>query len=74
MLPPHVEKEEPNIWGIIIRGPKYQLLNLIIQGKIEGNRWIGRITLGSVLDVELFRTASDRERFQQIVNMVTANV
>ncbi|CAG9835839.1 unnamed protein product [Diabrotica balteata] len=77
-----IKRRKTEYFGHIIRGPKYHLLRLIIQGKVEGKKWIRRKKLswlrnirqwcGSTVE-ELFR-AADRERFQEIVNMMTANV
>jgi hypothetical protein len=86
----HKERELINIikmrkvqyFGHIMRGPKYRLLRLIIQGKIEGKRWVGRKQLSWLRNIrqwtgrtveELFHLAADRESFHQLVNMTIAN-
>uniref|UniRef100_A0A6P7GAX6 Uncharacterized protein LOC114337630 n=1 Tax=Diabrotica virgifera virgifera TaxID=50390 RepID=A0A6P7GAX6_DIAVI len=60
----------------IIRGNKYHLLRLIIQGKVEGKTWTGRKKLSWLRNMrqqcrttveELFRAAADREGFQELI-------
>lgn len=86
----HKERELTNIiksrkveyFGHIMRGHKYHMLRLIMQGKIEGKRWIGRKQLSWLRNIrhwtgrtveELFHVATDREAFQQIVNSMITN-
>lgn len=78
-----IKRRKTEYFGHIIRGSKYQLLRLIIQGKVEGKRWIGRKQLSWLRNIrqwcglsaeELFRAAANRERFQEIINMMIANV
>lgn len=78
-----VKRRKTEYFGHIVRGPRYHLLRLIIQGKVEGKRWIGRKKLSWLRNIrqwtglqveELFRTAADRERFHDVVNMMIANV
>jgi hypothetical protein len=68
-------------FGHIIRGPKYEILQLIVQGRIEGTRGVGR-KLTSWLDNirnwtglrsigELVHTARDRITFKNIVSNIT---
>lgn len=64
-------------FGHIIRGEKYQLLVLILQGKIEGRRGIGRKQMSWLRNIrswtgirsigELVRLASDREQFANLI-------
>lgn len=65
--------------GHLLRGPKYRLLQTILEGKIEGKRRIGRKCLSwtrnlrhwSQLSVDqLFHLASDRELFKELVNSI----
>lgn len=78
-----VKRRKTEYFGHIIRGPKYHLLRLIIQGKVEGKRWMGRKKLSWLRNIrqwtdctveELFRAAADRDSFQRVVDMMTANV
>lgn len=78
-----IKTRKTQYFGHIIRGPKYSLLRLIIQGKVEGTRWIGRKKLSWLRNIRqwtglqpehLFRAAADRDRFQNIVTMMIANV
>ena len=68
--------------GHIMRGRKYNFLRLILNGKIEGRKWIGRKKLSWLrnmrqwtgLDAEHFLHATlDRERYRGIVNVAVAN-
>lgn len=65
----------------MLRGPKYMLLQTIMQGKIEGKRrlcrknlsWLRNIRKWTGLTVEnLFRIASDRESFKELVGLVVS--
>lgn len=77
-----IKTRETHYFGHIIRGPKYSLLRLIIQGKVEGTRWIGRKKLSWLRNIRqwtglqpehLFRAAADRDRFHNVVTMMIAN-
>lgn len=77
-----IKRRKLSYFGHVIRGPKYDLLKLLIQGKVEGKRWIGRKKLSWLRNVrqwtglrveQLFRIAADREAYQQLIDMMTAN-
>lgn len=71
-----VKRRKTAYLGHIFRNTKYQFLQLIMQGKIEGKRGIGRkkhswlknIRDWTGLDAHaLFRVAQDRTQFAQII-------
>ena len=72
-----IKRRKLEYFGHMLRGPKYRLLQTIIQGRIEGKRGIGRKCLSWLRNLrawtglkveELYRVASDRERFKDIVD------
>lgn len=72
----HVKRRKTSYLGHIYRGPKYQLLKLIMEGKIEGQRGPGRRKCSWLKNVRewtglnthtLLRTAVNREEFDSIV-------
>ncbi|XP_049874692.1 uncharacterized protein LOC126372825 [Pectinophora gossypiella] len=75
-----VKKRKVAYLGHILRNERYQLLQLIMMGKIEGKRrrgrrkksWLRNIRewTGVTTVEQLFRLASDREEFSKL----TANV
>jgi hypothetical protein len=60
----------------VLRGEKYRLLHLIIKGKIEGRRGVGRKQLFWLRNIrewtgirsveELFRAARDKDTFSEV--------
>ena len=66
-----IKKRKLGYFGHVIRGKKYELLRLIIQGKMEGKRgpgrrkisWMKNIRLWTGIDsvAELIRAAENRE-------------
>ena len=73
----NIKRRKLEYFGHMLRGPKYRLLQTIIQGRIEGKREIGRKCLSWLRNLrawtglkveELYRVASDRERFKDIVD------
>ena len=74
-----IKKRKLEYFGNVIRGPKYKTLQVIMQGKIEGKRRIGRKNLSWLRNFrawtglepeQLFRIASDREGFKELVETV----
>lgn len=77
-----IKRRKLEYLGHILRNDKYRLLQLILNGKIEGTRWIGRKKLSWLrnlrhwtgLDVEqLMHAAHDRNNFRQIIDMAVTN-
>lgn len=71
-----VKKRKTAYLGHIMRGSRYEILKLIMEGKIEGKRGIGRKKHSWLRNIRdwtgmdahsLFRTAQDRQRFAEIV-------
>ena len=72
-----VKKRKPSYLGHIMRNSTYQLLQLIIEGKIEGKRGIGRKKMSWLRIVrqwtglqsiqKLLHTARDREGMQNVI-------
>lgn len=76
-----IKARKVGYFGHIMRGSKYHIPRLIIQGKVEGRRWIGRKKLSWLRNIrnwtglgveQLFHVANDRESFNEIV-MAIAN-
>lgn len=76
-----IKKRKMQYLGHILRGPKYELLQTIMYGRIEGKRWIGRKNLSWLRNIrqwtnmspeEIFHAARDREQWKRIVEMTTA--
>ncbi|KYN02133.1 hypothetical protein ALC62_07054 [Cyphomyrmex costatus] len=72
-----VKRRKLEYFGHMLRGPKYELLQIIMKGKIEGKRRIGRKNLSWLRNIrtwsglnveELFRVASDREQYKELVD------
>lgn len=71
-----IKTRKASYFGHIIRGTKYYIPRLIIQGKVEGRRWIGRKKLSWLRNLrnwtglgveQLFRAARNRDQFKEIV-------
>ena len=72
-----VKRRKAAYFGHVFRGHKYELLRLIIQGKIEGKRGIGRRRMSWMRNLRqwfqineastLIRRAQDRETYVQMV-------
>lgn len=72
-----IKKRKTSYLGHIVRNEKYNILQLILEGKIEGKRGIGRKQLSWARNIrqwtglktigELINTARDRDRFQHVV-------
>ena len=67
--------------GHVLRGPKYELLQTIMYGRIEGKRWIGRKAMSWLRNLrmwtnltpeELFHSARDRDKWRNIVHSAVA--
>ena len=76
MLLQIVKKRKTAYLGHIFRNTKYQFLKLIMEGKIEGKRGIGRKKYSWLKNIRdwtgldahsLFRVAQDRDEFARIV-------
>ena len=74
-----VKRRKLEYFGHMLRGPKYRLLQTIMQGKVEGKRRLGRKNLSWLRNIrkwtgltveEVFRIASDRERYKELVGSV----
>ena len=75
------ERRKTSYFGHVMRGPKYQLLQLIVKGKIEGRRGIGRKQfswLRNIRDRTGIRRAEDlvhltfnREEYSTLVANIT---
>ena len=63
--------------GHLLRNPKYELLQLIMMGKVQGRRGVGRKKMSWLANIrkwtgissasELFHVAQDREKFGEVV-------
>lgn len=72
-----VKRRKTAYLGHILRHDEYQLLQLILEGKIDGKRGIGRKQMSWARNIrqwtglrtigELVNTARDREQFQRVV-------
>lgn len=71
-----VKCKKTSYLGHILRNDKYYILQLIIKGKIEGKRSIGRKKLSWLRNIrnwtglnfeELIRTAENREQFEMVI-------
>ena len=71
-----IKARKVSYFGHIMRGTKYYIPRLIIQGKVEGRRWVGRKKLSWLRNIRnwtglgverLFHAAEDRELFNEIV-------
>ena len=74
-----IKRRKLEYFGHIVRGPKYKLLQTILQGHVEGKRRVGRKNLSWLRNLkawsglsggELFRLASDRDRFKEAVEKI----
>lgn len=73
----NVKKKKTSYFGHIMRNSKYQLLQLIVEGKIEGKRGMGRKQMSWLRNIrdwtglrtigELVHTATDREMYGNMV-------
>lgn len=72
-----IKRRKLEYFGHMIRGPKYRPLQIIMQGKVEGKRPIGRKNLSWLRNIrtwcglnveELFRIATNREDFRMLVD------
>jgi len=76
-----IKKRKTAYLGHIVRNEKYEILQLIIQGKIEGRRGIGRKQFSWLRNIrnwtglrtieEIMQSARDREHFTQVINNIT---
>lgn len=75
-----IKKRKLEYLGHIMRGNRYSILQLILNGKIEGKRGIGRKKYSWLRNLrqwtglsadELLHAAQDRERYRQIVMEAT---
>jgi len=76
-----IKRRKTAYFGHIMRGNKYELLQLIVQGKIEGRRGVGRKQLSWLRNIrnwtgirtagDLIHIAADREQFSTIINNVS---
>ncbi|XP_055388393.1 uncharacterized protein LOC129616943 [Condylostylus longicornis] len=72
-----IKKQKAAYFGHVIRGQKYELLQLIIQGRIEGKRGVGRKQMSWLRNIRnwtnirtignLVHIASNREEYANIV-------
>lgn len=72
-----VKRRKVAYLGHLIRGEKYSLLRIIMEGKIDGRRGVGRKQMSWLRNIrdwtgvreagELFRLAEDRDAFSQVV-------
>jgi len=72
-----IKRRKVAYFGHVIRGPKYELLQLIVQGKIEGRRGVGRKQLSWLRNIRnwtnirtvenLVHTALDREKYANVI-------
>lgn len=75
-----IKKRKTAYLGHVIRGDKYNILQLILEGKIEGKRGIGRKQLSWLRNIRhwtglqtigsLINTARNREAFTHIINNI----
>lgn len=75
-----IKKRKVAYFGHILRNEKYEILQLIIEGKIEGRRGAGRKEISWIQNIqnwsgltgirELVSNARNRETFSQIVNNI----
>lgn len=75
-----IKKRKTSYLGHVIRGEKYEVLQLILQGKIEGRRGIGRKQYSWLRNIrnwtglrtvgELINCARNREHFTQVINNI----
>ncbi|XP_050513955.1 uncharacterized protein LOC126889589 [Diabrotica virgifera virgifera] len=75
-----IKKRKLEYLGHIMRGSRYRMLQLILNGKIDGKRGIGRKKYSwlrnlrqwtGLLADQLLHAAQDRERYRQIVMEAT---
>jgi hypothetical protein len=78
-----IKRRKLEYLGHIIRGPRYEFLRLILNGKIEGKKWIGRKKLSWLRNLrqwtgltadQLLHVAQDRDQYKNIISMVVADV
>jgi len=72
-----MKKRKVAYFGHVIRGQKYELLQLIVQGKIEGKRGVGRKQMSWLRNIRnwtnirtienLVHTAMDREQYNNVI-------
>lgn len=71
-----IKRRKTAYFGHILRNKKYKLLQLIMKGKIEGKRGVGRKRISWLRNIknwtgmntqQLFRVAEDREAFDIVV-------
>lgn len=73
-----VRKSMLEYFGQLMKGPKYELLQTLMMGKVERKRPVGRKRLSRLrnikywtnLGVELFHLTQDPERFQDLFRLV----
>lgn len=72
-----IKRRKTAYLGHLIRNPKYQLLQLVVEGKIEGKRGVGRKQMSWLRNIrewtglrgigDLVHTATDREAYGNVV-------
>lgn len=72
-----IKRRKVDYFGHLMRNPKYQLLQLIIEGKIEGKRGVGRKQMPWLRNIrewtglrgigDLLHVAADREAYKNVV-------
>lgn len=72
-----IKRRKTTYFGHLIRSPKYQLLQLIVEGKIEGRRGVGRKQMSWLRNLrewtglrtigDLIHTATDREAYRNVI-------
>lgn len=76
-----IKRRKTAYFGHIMRGPKYELLRLIIQGRIEGKRGLGRKQMSWLRNIrnwtgirtigDLVHITSDREEYVNLISNIT---
>uniref|UniRef100_A0A8D9DVR2 Craniofacial development protein 2 n=1 Tax=Cacopsylla melanoneura TaxID=428564 RepID=A0A8D9DVR2_9HEMI len=65
-----VKKRKLTYLGHIMRGPKYEILHLIIQGKIMGKRSVGRRRISWLRNLREWFNCSSNELFKVAINKI----
>uniref|UniRef100_A0A8D8QZA6 Uncharacterized protein n=1 Tax=Cacopsylla melanoneura TaxID=428564 RepID=A0A8D8QZA6_9HEMI len=65
-----VKKRKLTYLGHIMRGPKYKILHLIIQGKIVGKRSVGRRRISWLRNLRDWFSCSSQDLFKAAINKV----
>lgn len=79
-----IKRRKTSYFGHIVRNPKYDILKLIIQGKIDGIRGVGRPQMSWIDNImkwtglrtfqEVLRAAENRDMFKQIISNIDNNI